>query len=197
MSNLTSLVSHFKQTSAIALAFVSISAVFGTLLWFGNTKLQSRVCEAQADIGERINLIETTADLQITAKTLDEQVRSLQANIQSMRAKFPSTADESEFLQQLSETAEATGVYMSDFRPGGISSLSTCKMLELKIRGTAPYPSLCRWLAGLSHLPRVVQLSQLSVCGPVTPEGSCTIDIQLNLIFGIDLTKLPSSKVES
>lgn len=195
MSNMTRLVPYIKQTSAMALGFVGVSAALGALMWFGITNLQARVSQAQAAVSERLNLIETTTELQITAESLEEQVRLQQADILTMRAKFPTTADESKFLEQLSETAVATGVSISDFRPGGISNQSACKMLELKIRGTAPYAGLCRWLASLSKLPRVVRLSQLSVSGPVTPDGNCTIDIQLNLVFGIDAMKLTSSKV--
>ncbi len=196
MNNLIRLVSSFKRTLAMTLGFVGMSATLATLLWLGITHLQSRVSQAQDSISERLNLIETATELQITADSLEEQVRLQQTNMLNLRAKFPNTADEAEFLQQLSEMAVATGVSIGDFRPGGISKLTSCKTLELKIRGTAPYASLCRWLAGLSELPRVVRLSQLSVCGPVTPHGDCTIDIQLNLVFGIDATQLIAGKAK-
>jgi Tfp pilus assembly protein PilO len=197
MNNLTSLNFPIKQTSAITLGFVSLSAVLGTLLWFGITRLQSRVHKAHGSITERLDLIDTTTELQSTATSLAEQIRWLQTDTLAMRAKFPVTAEESEFLKQLSEAAVACGVSVNDFRPGGIVNLTNGKILELKIRGAAPYASLCRWLAGLSELPRVVQLSQLSVTGPLTPDGDCTIDIQLDLVFGIDTAKLTSSQVES
>jgi Tfp pilus assembly protein PilO len=188
---------RFDRTSVISLIFVAISATLGVAIWFGIVSLQRMLSEAQGSVDERLALLEHQLELQSNAESLADQLRSLQETIQSMRSKLPETAEESEFLNQLSEMAVATGVSISDYRPGGVSNRGDCKSLELKVRGTAPYASLCCWLASLKDLPRVVRLSQLTVSGPSTPGGACAIDIQLDLVFGLDATKQNLSKVKS
>ena len=197
MMSLPVLFRRFDRGSVMSLCFLGISAALGIALWFGIAGLQSMLNDAQRSVDESLALLEQQSEYQSSTGALVNQLRSLQERFQSLRTKLPETAEESEFLNQLSEMAVATGVTISDFRPGGVSKRTDCKSLELKVRGTASYASLCRWLARLTDLPRVVRVSQLSVSGPSTQGGDCAIDIQLDLVFGIDTTKQSLSKVKS
>ena len=45
--------------------------------------------------------------------------------------------------------------------------------------------NLCRWLAGVEQLPRMSRVSQLTVSAPRLANEACTLDCQLNLLFGL------------
>lgn len=77
--------------------------------------------------------------------------------------RIPETAQESEFLAQLSQLAKDTGLTILEFRPGKITDRTTHRELEISLSAHGGYHSLCELLAGLEKLPRLCRVTSLTI----------------------------------
>jgi Tfp pilus assembly protein PilO len=117
--------------------------------------------------------------------SLQVEQAAVTAEVEGLRAKLPEAAEESTFLHQLSELAAEHQIVMSEFRPGSVVRCEDHKEMELRLRCSGEYSNLCRWLAGVEQLPRMSRVSQLIVNAPRLANEACTLDCQLNLLFGL------------
>lgn len=85
------------------------------------------------------------------------------------QARIPETAQESEFLAQVSRLAKDTGLTIQEFRPGGITERKTHRELDVALSALGGYRSLCEFLAGLEKLPRLCRVTSLTVNRDTTP----------------------------
>jgi Tfp pilus assembly protein PilO len=77
--------------------------------------------------------------------------------------RIPETAQESEFLAQVSRLAKDSDLTLQEFRPGGITEHKTHRELEISLSASGGYRSLCEFLAGLEKLPRLCRVTSLTV----------------------------------
>ena len=185
MNLLSTIVARLGRTAALNLAFVGMTFMLTLVAWLGIAFLQSKVNRLEQDIAERMSMLEHGDQLGIDSQRVKQQIASVKVALQSLYAKLPESPEESQFLHQLSECALETGVSLSDFRPGGITERPNCKDIDLRLRGTGSYASVCRWLDRLNNLPRVVRISHVAIAGPTMAGEDCMIDLQLNLVFGV------------
>lgn len=170
---------------AIHLIFAAVSLGLGFAGWLSIVGLKHQIFKLECRNAESQLLLNNASDVQANAKRLKEKIINLEQAMQAVRAKSPTAPEEMRFLQQLSELAHANKVTFSDFRPGGVVNHPDFKQIELSLRGQGPYAGLCRWLAGLQDLPRMVHVSHLTIVAPSTNNGDCTVDLQLHLVFGL------------
>ncbi len=186
MNRLVSSCDRLLSTVIIHLTCVSLTAGLACLGWLLVNHMQLQ----QADIVQRTaechSLLRHAHDMHRAAGQLQEDTAAIQQALSTLRAKWPDTADETTFLQLVSQLAADHGVSVSDYRPGGVAKHAEFHEIELRLSGSGPYAGLCRWLVGLNELPRVVRLSQLTIVAPTVPGGDCAVDIHLQLMFGLD-----------
>ena len=186
MNALHKLVDRVGRDTALNMAFVGMTILLSLLAWSGIAYLQSSLNGVERNIAKREALLERGEDFQASSRRLKEQLASVLETLTALQAKLPDTPDESQFLHELSERALATGVSLSDFRPGAITQRPNCKDIDLRLRGTGSYASVCRWLDQLRDLPRLIRISHVAISGPSAAGGDCLIDLQLNLVFGVN-----------
>jgi Tfp pilus assembly protein PilO len=185
MNSLNTLIKRFREKAALNMTFIGMTAALCFLAWLGNSYLQSRLKDIARCTAERESMLERKEALQTSSRQLKEKLGSVKAVLATLQAKLPPIPEESQFLQELSKRASAAEVSLSEFRPGGITKRPDCKEIELRLRATGQYPAVCRWLNSLGEVPRFVRISNITFAGPPTPGGSCIVDIQLNLLFGL------------
>ena len=185
MNLLSAIVARLGRSAALNLAFVGMTLMLTVAAWLGIACLQSQLGELERDIAQRMSMLENHDQLHSESQRLKGQIASVKQTLQSLHAKLPESPEESQFLSQLSECAMDTGMSLSDFRPGGITERPNSKDIDLRLRGTGSYASVCRWLDGLNKLPRIVRISHVAIAGPTMPGGDCLLDIQLSLVFGV------------
>lgn len=181
----------------LRLGFAGATTALVIVTWLGILLIQREIVEVKCQASEHTSLLEQATALQASSHTFNERILSLQQDIQSLRARLPNEAEETQFLQQLSEKATLAGVSLGDFYPGNISKRASCTELELRVGGAGTYVALARWLQSLSEVPRMFRLSEISISAPVTPHGDCTINIRIDLLFGISQEQLTASTVNS
>jgi Tfp pilus assembly protein PilO len=185
MKKLAAAIERFSRDAALNMTFVGMTIVLILLAWLGIGYLQKNLNQLERDITKRQAMLERGAQFQASSSRLKQQLTAIESTLEDLQAKLPNTPEETQFLHELSECATATGVSLSDFRPGGVTQRPNCKDMDLRLRGTGPYASVCVWVSRLRDLPRLVRISHVTITGPATPGGDCLIDLQLSLVFGV------------
>jgi Tfp pilus assembly protein PilO len=179
--------------SLLNAASAIVTALIGVAAWLTACGLQTRLSNATSNLEERIVLLQGAAELRAASQKLHEDTTAARRHTESMQARLPATAEETQFLQQLSELATNCHLDLGDFRPGSVLDRNSYKELDLRIRARGHYGRLCQFLSELSQLPRFVRVSHLSIAAPSEHGGDCDVDLQLYLAFGFKLD--PSSTV--
>lgn len=108
-------------------------------------------------------------DIETRRVELQELLEQTEKQFAAAVTRIPETAQESEFLAQVSRLAQDTDLTIQEFRPGGITERKTHRELEISLSALGGYRSLCEFLAGLEKLPRLCRVTSLTVDRDTTP----------------------------
>ena len=181
-----SLIDRVSRDATLNITFVGMTIALIFLAWLGVAYMHGSLNALERNIVKRQTMLERAKDFQASSIRIKEQLKSVKSELSDLQAKLPENPEESQFLRELSERASATGVSLSDFRPGGVSQRPHCKDIELRLRGTGSYASICRWLDRLRDVPRIMRISHVTISGPSAADADCLIDLQLSLVFGVN-----------
>ena len=79
------------------------------------------------------------------------------------RERLPSDPLEAEFLAQVARLAEEVGLNVRDYRPGQVTPRGDYAEVDIELSGEGSYESICRFLYGLSQIPRLSSLAGLEI----------------------------------
>ena len=68
--------------------------------------------------------------------------------------RIPDQPEEADFLAQLSQLADESGLKIRDYRPGVITPRSSYATMKVDLSCAGNYESICTFLEGLAELPR-------------------------------------------
>ncbi|MDX1962339.1 MAG: type 4a pilus biogenesis protein PilO [Pirellulales bacterium] len=152
------------------------------ILWFASwcqhmihTQYEQRAAHAT----ELRELLQRSGKLNAHTKKLERELAAAQDGLAAIHERLAPVAAEAEFLGYLSELALATQVNIKEFRPGRVVGTTHNSALELQIRAQGTFAEICHFLDGISRLPRMCYVSNLSINEPPQPRGDCNIEIQL------------------
>lgn len=77
--------------------------------------------------------------------------------------RIPESADEGQFLAQITELAGSCELKLHNYRPGVPDKKPTYSQIDIRLDAEGTYDEICRFLAGLEALPRFCRLAGLSV----------------------------------
>lgn len=127
--------------------------------------LESARGEALARCAEINELLESADRLRREQAQLKRLLADARDEERRLLARVPDEAHEADFLSQMSHLAKEVGMELRDYRPGQVQPQPTCSAMEVALTCEGPYESLCRFLDGVSRLPRLVNLSHLEIDG--------------------------------
>lgn len=176
--------SRFSPETSLRGVFLACTLALAGIAWLGVAHSQKRLTDLRLAITEQGELLNQRDPLQLQAATIELQVAAAKADCELMIAKLPTGPAESEFLTLLSNSAAQFDVTLGDYRPGGVQNKPMASQIELRLRATGSYTGLCRWLDHMSQLPRLVHIEHMTLSGPASPGGDCSLDLQLTIMFG-------------
>lgn len=149
--------------SLLGLGALVLSAIVGTSYWLAYRPLsesagaaRQRSAEIAAFIGKRPEIVRRHADVH-------QQLRDHHSRMEELLNRIPSNPDEASFLAQLSELSNDAGVRIREFDPGVANDSGKYANMEIDIVAEASYEALCRFLDGLTKLPRLSEVTALSL----------------------------------
>ena len=136
---------------------------------------------------QRVDQLETTlaASDSIHAEhaSLTRRLAAARQQESSLQARIPDDPSEENFLALASELATQTGLTIKDYRPGMSTQTASCSAMEVELIGEGDYASICRFLDGVSKLPRLSSITGLHI--DATKSGSAyLVEISVLLYFG-------------
>lgn len=112
-----------------------------------------------------------------------KQLRQEELRLELLLARIPTTPQESEFLAELTRLARDARLKISDFKPAETQSADSHAAVEIALKTEASYESLCRFLDGLSSLPRLCHVKRLSLRAPDASQSTYPVDMTLQIFF--------------
>jgi Tfp pilus assembly protein PilO len=112
-----------------------------------------------------------------------KQIRQEELRLESLLARIPTTPQESEFLAELTRLAREAKLRITDFKPSEVSGSESHAAVEIALRTEASYEGLCRFLDGLSSLPRLCHVKRLSLKAPDAAQTTYPVDMTLQIFF--------------
>lgn len=100
-----------------------------------------------------------------------------------LMARIPDSARESEFLTQLAQLARSTGMAISRYNPGESVEEGSHASLGIELKAQASYASICSFLAGLEHLPRLCRVTELSIAAAAPDDEQYQVGMTLQVFF--------------
>ena len=149
----------------------------------GHAMVKSRTSNVSQRLDETRQLFSRAASVQDEQRRLAAEASSAQERYELLVKRFPTVAQESQFLHELSQAAAELQLEMRDFRPLRTAKEEQVSVLELQTHLVGSYEKLCRFLAHLPRLNRVCRISGFTYSGPADPHGSCGLDVQFQLLF--------------
>lgn len=114
--------------------------------------------------------------------TVRTQLESSRDELRQLQNRVPGTPTADEFLQQLDELAEKTGLTILDYQPGQTLDNVTHSETQIELSGKGNYVSLCQFLDGLVQLPRLCRIRTMLIQS--ASEGdSYPVDLSLSIYF--------------
>lgn len=130
------------------------------------------------------SLLAASDEVYSSRQKLDEELATLSARIAATAARVPETAEESQFLDQITQLATDAGVELDDYQRLGTTTLPTHSTTTIGIKCHSEYANLCTFLDAVAHLPRLTTVSRLRIV-VVTPGKPLQVELQYVLYHGI------------
>jgi Tfp pilus assembly protein PilO len=112
-----------------------------------------------------------------------KRLRNEEVRLESLLARIPTTPQESEFLAELTRLARDARLKISDFKPAEVQGADSHAAVEIALKTEASYEGLCRFLDGLSGLPRLCHVKRLSLKAPSASQTTYPVDMTLQIFF--------------
>jgi Tfp pilus assembly protein PilO len=130
------------------------------------------------------SLLAASGEVYVNHQRLKGELASLHARIDSTAARVPDTAEESRFLNQITQLAAETGVELNDYQQLGSVTLVTHSTTTIGIKCQSEYATLCKFLDGVAKLPRMTMVSKLRI-DVATPGAPLQVELHYVLYYGI------------
>jgi Tfp pilus assembly protein PilO len=101
---------------------------------------------------------------------LQGAMAAAEAKAADLQKRVPDEPSEAEFLAQLTQAANQTGLQISDYRPGVVRGGQRCSQLQIQLSCQGTYRSICDFLDRLAALPRITQVEKLDITA-AGPDG--------------------------
>lgn len=124
------------------------------------------------------------ATVQAEFQTLTSSLDREQELLADLLKGIPTSSHEATFLGQLSSLAESTEFAIKRFTPRESSTQSNHSFLDVDLEAEASHAAVCHFLKGLSSLPRLCKLTNLTVQRSGGEAGPYTITMRIRIYFG-------------
>ena len=138
----------------VALSAIYVAAFHPLGTQLGETNRQS---------GELQQLIQQTSDITLKRQSLEAELAKSRQATADLLQRIPIAPRESDFLAQVCRLADQTGMEVADYTPGALEKRENHHEMEVQVNTRGEYPSLCKFLEQVDHLPRLCRLTHLEV----------------------------------
>jgi len=177
-TKVATLASNVKVAIAVAICAVPI-ALFYFLFFSPKSKeivvLESGITQLQTEI----------ANIKAKAAKLDEQkalMADLAAKYKEAALVIPDDKEIPSLLSSISSQGSGAGLDIMSFAPGSETAKQFYAEIPVSLSVTGTYHNVGYFLDTVSKLPRIVNVSKVSLGGPKMKDGEMLIDAKLDMV---------------
>ena len=134
-------------------------------------------------IDKTTRLLELEPKVVARHDVLSREAADLEQRRREVLERIPETADEAQFLGQVTELAGRCQLKLNDYRPGITEKKPAYSQVDIALAAEGSYEQLCRFLAGLESLPRFCRLAGVTVDRVEGEVPSLKIAFTLRIFF--------------
>lgn len=165
---------------AIAAAVIAVPVALFYFLSFSPksqeiTGLESNVAQLQQELSM----------IKAKAAKLDEQksiMAEVEAKFKEASAVIPDTKEIPSLLSNISSQGSGAGLDITSFVPGSETPKQFYAEIPVSLAVTGTYHNVGYFLDTVSKLPRIVNVSKISLGGPKLKDGEMIIDAKLDMV---------------
>lgn len=177
-NKVTTLATNIKF--AIAAAIITVPVALFYFLSFSPQNQQIAGLEANvAQLQQELNAIK------VKAAKLDEQkamMAKVQAKFKELAIVIPDTKEIPSLLSNISSQGSNAGLDILSFAPGVESTKEFYAEIPVSLSVTGTYHNVGYFLDTVSKLPRIVNVSKVSLGGPKLQDGEMLINARLDMV---------------
>jgi Tfp pilus assembly protein PilO len=150
--------------------------------WFVYGPTDRRAAASARRTGELQALLRDEDPIRAEHARLTDELAAAREESAGLQKRIPNEPREGDFLAQVSQLAGDVGLNVRDYRPGAITAKPDYSHMQVELVCEGDYASICRFLAGLSELPRHSTVIRLQLDG----DGSqplCVANVSLRVYF--------------
>lgn len=187
-----------KQLRRTRFAFHGVGATALVVTMFLGWYMLIRPVEAQQYLAlQRVGQLETTLGASDSINTehasLCKRLGAAREQESLLQSRIPDDPSEEGFLALASELATRTGLTIKDYRLGESTKMGSCSAMDVQLIGEGDYTSICRFLDGVSKLPRLSSIRGLHI--DATKSGTAyVVEISVLLYYGAEAKPEKSSR---
>lgn len=170
-----------RIADAVGLVVTIGLAAVALLVAYLPMSLQKGVYEKQA--AEGVAFLDRKPAIHARHTRLTEQLAASEALLANLLARIPDEPQESEFLAQLVQLAQESGLATKEFRPGETTKEGKLGQVEIQFSASGTYEQICRFLAGLQSMPRFCRVNSLKVTVEDPLADTYPVDVGLMVYF--------------
>lgn len=161
--------------------FAATTALLTIAYFTAFRPLGERLEAVGQEIEQLDTLAERTSEISTKHQELEKRLALCRQNTSELWQRIPSAPRESDFLAQVCQLAERTGMQVVDYHPGIVEQLENHHELEVKFRTHGEYKSLCRFLEQVDRIPRLSRMTHLEIVAQST--DTLSVELTYRIYF--------------
>ena len=169
-----------KHKIAIAAAVIVVPVALFYFLYFSSKSTEIAALEDGV-----IQLQQELATIKVKAAKLDEQkamVAAVEAKFKEASLVIPDTKEIPSLLTNISTQGSGAGLDILSFVPGSELAKEFYAEIPVALAVTGTYHNVGYFLDTVSKLPRIVNVSKVTLAAPKLTDGEMLIDAKLDLV---------------
>jgi Tfp pilus assembly protein PilO len=165
-------------------ALAVIVSAYHAHVWLG--------CEREVFEGRQrddMALLARAKQVQADRESAAKQLATFKEQLADLKSRLPSSPKEAEFLAQLSQLAEHSGVRLRNFRPGQVANAGSVNTCDVQLSLVGPFASICKMFDSLADVPRFLSVARVTLAGPQSAGDACVADVSISLCFAAAANK--------
>lgn len=147
-------------------------------------------------IGELQKLLKEERRVRADYARLTRELTTLRRQAADLQKRIPDEPREADFLAQVSRLAGKVGLQIQDYRPGRITPQRGYSALQVDLICRGDYAGICKFLDGLSKLPRYSTVIRLQIDAHEA-RPNYHVEISLRVLFFTDNDRPAGEETET
>jgi type IV pilus assembly protein PilO len=166
-----------KQKAFLVVVLCLLMGVGYYYLYYSAAAVQ--VAELEKKLGELEHEIKTQAAIAQNLPAFRAEVRRLEEQLSLLLEQLPNSAEIPSLLKNISDLGKESGLEFLKFAPGAEGRKDFYAEIPVSIAVTGDYHSFVLFADKVSHLPRIVNLSDIAFSNP-KPSGEANMQVSVS-----------------